>query len=272
MYGAWCTALGIAVLCASAAAARPPSTPAAGVVAVALSDDSTCALTRAGGAVCWGWNGDGEIGDGTDVEVRVRPSAVVGLSSGVKQVAAGGSNGCALTQAGAVRCWGLNRSGQLGNGSSADSSNVPVQVTGLANGNRAVAVGNVDACAITAAGGAVCWGANDAGQLGNGTTHDSSVPVKVVGLSSGVRAIGAGDSYACALTSAGIVKCWGSNTSGQLGTGTIGDHSRPVTVRKLKSVRSIAVGSEGACALTRGRAVECWGGERYGIEAFGSCA
>jgi len=263
----WCTALGLAILAASAAAAGPAGTTATGIVAVSAGSDHTCGLTKAGGVLCWGWNADGAIGDGTDAYTRVRPSPVVGLASGVRAISAGGSNSCALTHVGAVRCWGLNGSGQLGNGSSVESSNVPVQVTGLTKGARAITVGNVDACAITSTGGAVCWGANDSGQLGNGTTHDSSVPVNVVGLSSGVRAIGAGDSYACALTRAGIVRCWGSNTSSQLGNGTIGDHSRPMTVRNLRGVRSLSVGSEGSCALTTAGAVKCWGGERYGIEA-----
>jgi len=229
-------------------------------VAVVAGDGHTCALTSGGEVKCWGWNASGQLGDGTNDDSSI-PIKVSGLSSGVRSISAGGDNACAVTSAGSAKCWGLNLSGQLGDGTTTDSSSIPVEVSGLSS-VRAISTGNVDSCAVTSPGGAVCWGANESGQLGDGTTTDSSIPVKVSGLSSGVRAISAGGSFACALTTNGGVKCWGSNDSGQLGDGTNNDSSIPVAVSRLASgVRAIAVGGYHACALTRAGGVRCWGGD-----------
>ena len=110
---------------------------------------------------------------------------------------------CALTIAGGVKCWGLNSSGQLGDGSFADSA-TPVDVTGLTSGVTQITLGLEHACALTNTGSAKCWGSNEDGQLGNGTfptvpPYGISMPVDVSGMDSGVAQITAGFAHTCAL-------------------------------------------------------------------------
>ncbi len=235
-----------------------------GVAAVAAGGIHTCALTTAGGVLCWGDNRHGQLGDGTTND-HSTPVAMTGLSSGVAAIAAGGSHTCALTAAGGVLCWGSNSAGQLGDGNEETVSSVPVAVIGLSNGVAAVTAGDRYTCALTDAGGVLCWGYNDEGQLGDGTDGPKSTPTPVTGLSSGVFAIAADGGHTCALTNAGGVLCWGSNGAGALGDGTTTDHLTPVAVTGLSSgMAAIAAGSSHTCALTDAGGVLCWGYNGYG--------
>jgi alpha-tubulin suppressor-like RCC1 family protein len=133
-------------------------------------------------------------------------------------------------------------------------SRTPVAVAGLASGVRAIAAGESYACALRNGDGVKCWGANVLGELGNGSRTSSSTPVDVAGLAGGVRAIAAGESHVCTLTSAGGAKCWGWNENGQLGHGSTIDISRtPVDVVGLASgVSAIAAGARHTCAFISG--------------------
>jgi hypothetical protein len=212
-----------------------------GVATVAAGWGHTCALTTAGGLKCWGNNGVGQLGDGTNTK-RTTPVDVVGLTSGVATVAAGRDHTCAVTTAGGLKCWGWNNYGQLGDGTNTGPelcngypcSRTPVDVVGLTSGVAAVAAGGFHTCALTTAGGLKCWGWNNFGQLGDGTNTDRWTPVDVVGLTSGVATVAAGggatEAHTCAVTTAGGLKCWGDNWSGQLGDGTAMDRWTPVDV------------------------------------------
>lgn len=191
---------------------------------------------------------------------------MVGLSTGVGAMAAGGSHTCALTTAGSVKCWGSNLYGQLGNGTSGETPSLtPVDVTGLSSGIAAIAAGHYHTCALTTAGRVRCWGWNESGQLGDGTTQNRLIPVDVVGLSSGVTAIAAGLGHTCALTTAAGVQCWGANTWGELGDDSRQDRATPVNVVGLGSgVIAIAAGEAHSCALTTAGAVKCWGANSSG--------
>ena len=191
-----------------------------GVAALAAGRRHTCALTAHGGVVCWGANHDGQLGDGTQAS-RSRPAPVTGLDTGVTAITAGRRHTCALTAAGAVRCWGKNQRGQLGNGNQSDST-APVQVSGLDKETASVAAGWWHTCALARAGQVKCWGDNHAGQLGDGTSLLRPAPVDVGGIPGGVKAVTAGGHHTCAM-SATEIRCWGENEDGQLGDGTMID-------------------------------------------------
>ncbi len=185
-------------------------------------------------------------------------SAAPNTLTDVQAIVAGGSHTCALTAAGGVKCWGSNEYGRLGDGFTADRA-FPVDVAGLTNGVQAIAAGGSHTCALTAAGGVKCWGRNSTGQLGDGTTSDRHAPVDVSGLTGGVRAIAAGGSHTCALTTSGEVKCWGYNGAGQLGAGDLLTRPQPVSVVGLEDAIAVAAGNLHTCALTGNGAVKCWG-------------
>jgi alpha-tubulin suppressor-like RCC1 family protein len=230
-----------------------------------------CIITANGGVKCWGGNGNGQLGNGTNGD-RDRPVEVIGLAagSGVTALATGDSHTCAVTAGGGVKCWGSNSSGQLGDGTLTDRS-APVQVTGLPSGSgvTALAAGGAHTCALTPGGGVKCWGANGSGQLGDGTLTDRTTPVQVIGppSGSGVTALAAGGAHTCALTPGGGVKCWGANGSGQLGDWTFIEKSAPAEVSGLPTgsgVLALAAGGAHTCVVTAGGGVVCWGLNRSG--------
>jgi alpha-tubulin suppressor-like RCC1 family protein len=234
--------------------------------AVTTGDFHTCALLTGDTIECWGNNGDGELGDGTTKESHV-PVSVLGITSATA-IAAGAAHTCALLSGGTIECWGANGSGQLGHGATNDSSIAPSVVASSMDTNPAAVSGVSDATAIAAgffhtcallSGGTIqCWGDNTDGQLGDGTTNDSSTPVAVSGIS-GATAIAAGFYFTCALLTGGKVECWGDNTGSQLGDGTINDSSTPVSVLGVSGATAIAAGEGHTCALVTGGTVECWG-------------
>ena len=173
-------------------------------------------------------------------------------------VSVGGGFVCALTRAGAVRCWGDNSRGQLGDGTTTDRS-TPGEVVGLGSGVRSITAGGSHACALTVAGAVRCWGNNDHGQLGDGTTTDRPAPVEVAGLGSGVRSLAAGYGSTCVVDGNRAAKCWGDNHDGQLGDGTSRERWKPVPVVGGSGLRSVAVGYNHACALSVAASVACWG-------------
>ena len=229
-----------------------------GVAAIAAGGSHTCALTTGGAVLCWGANSRGQVGDGT-TNARLSPTAVSGLGSGVAAVTAGLYHTCAVTIGGASLCWGYNSSGQLGDGTGTNRS-TPTAVSGLGSGVAAMSAGGFDTCALAVGGSALCWGENNYGQLGDGTTTARSTPMGVSGLGIGVAAVAAGLMHTCALTTSGGVLCWGFNSNGQLGDGTTTIRPTPTAVNGLgNGIAEIATGYYHTCALTAGGGVGCWG-------------
>ncbi|MCA0295790.1 MAG: biotin transporter BioY [Actinobacteria bacterium] len=262
----------------SASAAGPSLSPPAAktaaptgtVVAIAVDKATsvssgyahTCAVTTTGKALCWGFNADGQLGDGTTT-TQLKPVGVSGLSSKVASISAGETHSCAVTTKGKALCWGYNGNGQLGDNTTVDS-HTPAVVYGMDTKVKSISAGWVGTCAVKTSGKARCWGDNSAGQLGNGTTIGSVKPVTVSGLTSGVKSVSVGLTHACALKTSGKVVCWGYNAFGQLGDGTTATRLTPVTVHGLTKVTSISVGIYDTCATrSTGKAV-CWGLNNYG--------
>jgi len=165
-----------------------------------------------------GENDYGQLGDGSNTD-RSLPVPVSGLTSGVAAIAAGGQHTCVVTRRGAVRCWGRNLAGQLGDGTRKTRTR-PTALSALAHGVAAVAAGRNHTCALIRSGRVLCWGDDGYGQLGDGKRADRLLPGRVAKLSRGVVAIAAGASHTCALMRGGHVLCTGQNGHGQLGDGT----------------------------------------------------
>lgn len=227
----------------------------------------TCAIVE-GIAKCWGINITGRLGTGSRVDANI-PVAVTGLAGSVQQFGAGGSQTCALMGDDVFSCWGSNSYGQIGVGFTGHTRRAG-GVTGLDSATTAIGVGSEHACAIHS-GGVVCWGDNRSGQLGNGSYLEASVPTAVVGLTTGALSISVKSNHTCALATGGVAKCWGENAKGQLGDGSQVERTAPVEVLGLGSgVLQIATGSDFSCALTALHGVKCWGSNELGALGNGS--
>ncbi len=251
----WLLSVGL-FLAALPAIAQP--VPIDGVGVVAGGGAHTCAASARGGARCWGANSLAQLGDDSRTD-RLLAVNVRGLSERLLALTAGDDHSCALLEGGIVKCWGLNFYGQLGDGSRGLGL-TPVTTRGLGSGVQQIGAGENHSCALTAAGGVKCWGANYSGQLGDGTSTDRTEPVDVLGLTSGVRAIAVGHRHTCAVTNAGAMRCWGFNFFGQLGDGSDQDRLTAVDAVGLSSgVVQIAAGGRHTCALRGSGLVNCWG-------------
>jgi alpha-tubulin suppressor-like RCC1 family protein len=228
----------------------------------------TCLLHADGTVSCWGSNASGQLGQpasangscsessGSAVPCITSPSKVPGLAN-VAGIYAGEQYTCARGADMTVSCWGDNGSGELGDGTSTSRS-TPAPVKNLGSDVVEVSAGRWFACGRHQSGSISCWGSNGSGQLGNGNTNGSNVPVAVNGVTDAL-ALATGHQHACALRPGGAVWCWGGNGNGQLGNGTTSDSLAPVQVTGLVPVNAIAAGSVFTCARSATGLAFCWG-------------
>jgi alpha-tubulin suppressor-like RCC1 family protein len=182
----------------------------------------------------------------------------------VVQIAAGAYHACAITPTGGLKCWGRNNNGQLGDGTTTDSK-VPLDVQGLSSGVASVSLGNSHSCAVLTTGAVACWGLNTNGQLGDTTTTARTTPVLVATLTGGARSISAGGEHTCAIRTDGALQCWGRNTYGQLGDGTVINRTAPTSVAGLSTtVANVQAGIAHTCILDTAGTAWCWGSNSNG--------
>jgi alpha-tubulin suppressor-like RCC1 family protein len=228
---------------------------------VAAGAEFACALLANGTAKCWGLGESGQRGDNSFSTFAFTPVSVNGLTGAVA-LAAGFGHTCALLTNATLRCWGENREGQLGNGTTANPGTAqPVTVSGITTA-AAVTTGAYHTCALLTNGTLRCWGRNHQGQLGNGTYVSSSTPVAVAGLT-GVAAVSGSDVHTCAVLTDGTVRCWGENAFGQLGDGSTFTSSTPVQVVGINNAVDVSVGWRHTCALLGDGTVRCWGENQF---------
>jgi alpha-tubulin suppressor-like RCC1 family protein len=191
---------------------------------------------------------------------------------GVTQISAGTDHTCAV-QSGVAKCWGENDSGQVGDGTTT-TRRLPHRVIGLPGRIVRTNAGYYQSCALQATpgrGNALwCWGGNTYGELGNGTTKDSRVPVRVIGLQAHVKSVSGNLYFTCALQ-LGAAKCWGYDFDGQLGDGGHGARSTARLVNRLGTgVKQVSSAWASACAMLSNGGVRCWGSGSNGELGNGS--
>jgi alpha-tubulin suppressor-like RCC1 family protein len=260
---------------------------------VSAGSDFTCTLGNGSSTReirCAGANNHGQLGRSSGATntfaaaINFSSRTPVAISSGkFGQYACAILNDSANSTSGHVHCWGLNTSGQLGNGSTTTPSAgsvVAVSSGAFSGGNKnvfALATGQQHACAIqnqgSGANAVYCWGNGSSGKLGHNSTSSSSVPVAVESaqLGTNVLQISAGDSHTCALRSGGDVFCWGDNSVGQLGIGSTTSSTAPVQVSSINAnAVQISAGAYHTCALLNDFSVTCWGLGNTGQLGVGS--
>jgi alpha-tubulin suppressor-like RCC1 family protein len=220
---------------------------------IGTGDLGACGVTTDNRAFCWG-------------NSVTRPTAV---ATGLRflEVRPGLQFTCGLTTGARIFCWGSNTRGQLGNGSTVESSAVPVEVKGNRRW-RLLRVGQNHSCANTTSGVTFCWGGNNFGQLGDGTTTDRRAPARVSGGLELVR-VSAGAAHTCGVTASHQAYCWGFNNHGQLGDGTSNQHLVPNAVKGGLAFAVIAANGTQSCGVTTGHAAYCWGTGSNGVLGYG---
>ncbi|MBG0738648.1 hypothetical protein IV500_04335 [Paeniglutamicibacter antarcticus] len=218
--------------------------------------------------VGWGYDGNGQLGDGTFTDHWNSPVSVTAFTGmAVTKVAAGNGQTCAVAD-GDTWCWGNNYAGELGIGENTSARNTPVKIPALEGKTITALTSGAGQTCAAAEGDTWCWGNNYASQIGDGTTITRNSPVKVAGLTgTTITALAAGGSHTCAATDEGIW-CWGQNSFGQLGNGNSTDQSTPVKVTGEtgltgRNVTALTAGTFHTCAIADGTAW-CWGNDGKG--------
>lgn len=213
---------------------------------------------------CWGWNSDGQVGDGT----TTNRSSPVTVDPGIQYADISVNHGstCGVTTSGQLRCWGKNDYGQFGTGSTGTVSSPAPAGTGL--GFKQVSVGYDFVCGITASDTAACSGRNFYGNLGDSTNNNRTTFSNIMAAGT-FRQVATALGHACAINSSGSVYCWGDGANGQLG---VGDTTGRLTPELLTGITlsSITAADVATCGISTSGTSFCWGGGIDGQLGIGS--
>ncbi len=236
------------------------------IVTVSAGDTHTCAVRDDGALWCWGANGSGQLGDGTQT-ARLYPVRVYGFPQTVSFVRVKTAFSCATIADGRLYCWGDNLSGQLGDGTQ-EARSSPTEVSGI-SGVTQFCTGASHVCAVDGDGTLMCWGNNDYGQLGLGGSGPPATSPQPVGLSGTVVWLACGQAHTCAGTDMDTY-CWGDDSQGQLGNGQSGSSASPGLVSGLGPMAIGGSGAQTTCASDGSTMFECWGDNDYGAVGDGT--
>jgi len=242
---------------------------------IASGQLSACGLTAAGTAYCWGDGAEGQLGNGSLADSSTPESVAMPTGVTFVQVTAGVAHACGLTADRTAYCWGDNFYGQLGLGNNTDQTTPQAVVTSGGVSFVQLTAGALHTCGLTAAGDAYCWGANAFGQLGIGNTTSQSTPQAVqMPVGASFTGLTAGSVTTCGLSSSGSAYCWGQNSQGQLGDGTLTNTNTAVAVALPIGIRlsHLVSGGNHSCGITSSRELLCWGYNLYGQVGNGNTA
>ena len=248
--------------------------------ALALGNYHTCAILDDDSLWCWGFNYNGQLGDPDIVGTGLTPASIdLGEGRSAKAIAAGNFHTCAILDDHSLKCWGSNNEGQVGDGTSTAIKNSPTSIAlGAGRSAKAISAGDQHTCAVLDDDTLKCWGKNNSGQLGDGTTTKKNTPTLVdLGEGATAKKLSAGFEHTCAILNDYTLKCWGKNNRGQLGTNSAdnencGDDPNFYACRKQPTLVGLgdarvfmaAAGSGFSCAQTGNYALICWGVNNYG--------
>jgi alpha-tubulin suppressor-like RCC1 family protein len=255
---------------------RKPVLGVKNAIQIATGSPHACALLESQTVTCWGYNSDGQLGNGTKTITNATvaedgvlgsfvPVVVTGITDAI-QVDAGGLSTCALRKTGRIMCWGDNSQGQLGIATTTKSSTVPVEVPGIVDAKR-IALGAFFGCAILYDSTVSCWGSNYFGPLALPEEVKVS-PANVIPKTRGTSQISAGQYHVCISVTEGRVKCWGAHRQTKKRVNglemLIGKYGPPRLIPNVTRVRSLVAGEFFTCALSDTGTVKCWGENTYG--------
>lgn len=226
---------------------------------VSAGGDTTCGLRSSRRLYCWGGNSFGQLGDGTDGELRTAPTQVWGNRTDWTAVSAANGHVCARRASGRLFCWGYNSEGQVGDGSE-ETKPLPTQVAGNRTDWVLIDTGGESTCARRSNGRLFCWGYNGDGQVGDGTTARRLKPTQVSGRRTDWATVDTANHHVCATRTTGRLFCWGDGLGGQLGTGATELRLRPTQVSGSRTDwRNVTLGYDHTCARRSTGRIFCWG-------------